>query len=70
MEGRGRNGWFRVQSYEVHHFSLTNGAEVVFYSKRLGGMPPIVVMGEKGEMAEMLRHCADIIEGRTGSAVN
>jgi len=65
MKGRGRNGWFRVKSYEVHHFGVTNEAEVVFYSKRSGRMPPILLMGEKDELAEMLRHCADIIQGRT-----
>jgi hypothetical protein len=63
MEGRGRNGWFQVQLYEVHPLA-PNEFEVAFYSKRLGGMPPIVVIGEKGEMVDMLRHCADIIEGR------
>ena len=68
MQGRGRNGWFRVQSYKAHHFSHTNEAEVAFYSKRLGGMPPIIVIGEKGEMVNMFRHCADIIEGKNGEA--
>ena len=58
MEARGRNGWFKASLCSV---SITRNlkdtetvARISFYSRQMGSMPPIMLIGTWQEMETML----------------
>ncbi len=58
MEARGRNGWFKAVRCTVRTTanSQNTGTEtrISFYSRHMGNMPPIMLIGERQEMETML----------------
>ena len=58
MEARGRNGWFRPVRCLIRTIKSLEGngtqARISFYSRQVGNMPPIMLMGTWQEMETML----------------
>ena len=58
MEARGRNGWFKATQCLVRitrNLEDTEAeARVSFYSRQRGNMPPIMLIGTRQEMENMV----------------
>ena len=58
MEARGRNGWFKATRCLVRTAANLEGTEtetrISFYSRQIGDMPPIMLIGTRQEMETML----------------
>jgi hypothetical protein len=58
MEARGRNGWFKATRCLVRTAANLEGTEtetrISFYSRQMGDMPPIMLIGTRQEMETML----------------
>ncbi|MFH1294256.1 MAG: hypothetical protein ABIJ44_09030 [Pseudomonadota bacterium] len=58
MEARGRNGWFKAARCLVRTAANLEGTEtetrISFYSRQMGDMPPIMLIGTRQEMETML----------------
>ena len=58
MEARGRNGWFKPTRCLVRVTKSLGGneteARISLYSRQMGSMPPIMLIGTRQEMETML----------------
>ena len=69
MEGRGRNGWFKVGHFGL--WKLSDGtAQMEVLSRRHGGVAPIIIFGTVDEMESFLRKSLLMLDLVKGGAVH
>jgi hypothetical protein len=63
MRGRGRNGWFAIDRFDVQNFPGTAGEPpqtyIDVYSKTTGDCAPIVIRGRTLEIVDLLQQMLD-----------
>lgn len=66
IECRGRNGWFAFNHYHV--WPAEDSITVDLFSKQVGGMPPIVIMGNRLLMIELFESILKELKGNDRAA--
>jgi hypothetical protein len=66
MEIRGRNGWFKYDSWDVIVLTGSGEVHINLYSKRTGGTPPVMICGTRAEVETLLQTLLDKVKGGAG----
>lgn len=60
---RGRNGWFRFASFRVlTTFGPGDPISVELFSRRFGGMPPVILTGEREDVRALLTSLIEAVD--------
>jgi hypothetical protein len=67
MEIRGRNGWFKYESWDVIVLTGSDEVHVNLYSKsKTCQTPPVMICGSRGEVETLLQTLLDKVKGGAG----